>query len=285
MSRIALVQMVSSRKRDRNLERIDALIAEAAAMSADAIFLPENFGALAAHDPRALGEAEATDAGVLRQRVAALAREHRCWIFAGTMPCSRRPDGSDVAQGRVRAASFVFDDAGRERARYDKIHMFDVDVEDSHRHYLESATFEPGEDLALVETPFGRVGLSVCYDIRFPELYRELFYRGAEIMAVPSAFTRPTGKAHFEILMRARAVENFSYTVAACQGGNHDSGRETYGHSMVVDPWGEVLVRAGDGEDVVVAEIDVAHVARIRAAMPVHEQRRLFGREPVIAHR
>ncbi len=275
MSRIAVVQTVSSKDVDNNLPRIEALVDEAASTGARAIFLPENFGALAADDPRKTGEAEASAEGPLRSLISRLSSKHRCWIFAGTMPSSLRPDGSEVDQQRVRAASYVYDDNGREATRYDKIHMFDVDVADSHRHYLESSTFEPGEDIVSIDSPVGHVGLTVCYDIRFPELYRELFYRGAEILAIPSAFTKPTGAAHFEILMRARAIECFSYAVAACQGGTHDSGRETWGHSMVVDPWGEIIAEAAEGEAVLTAEIDLVRLREIRRDMPVLDQRRI----------
>ncbi|MEX1236953.1 MAG: carbon-nitrogen hydrolase family protein, partial [Pseudomonadales bacterium] len=216
-----------------------------------------------------------TPFGPLRQLMSTLAAETGCFIFAGTIPCRVRPDGSEVSGGRVRAASFVYDGNGIAVARYDKIHMFDVDVEDGHQHYLESATFEPGEDIVCVETPLGKVGLSVCYDIRFPELYRELFASGAELIAIPSAFTRVTGEAHFEVLMRSRAIENFVFTIAACQGGTHDSGRETYGHSMVVSPWGEVLCRGNDEQEVLYAELDLAELEKIRRDMPVGKQRRL----------
>ncbi|HKI74668.1 MAG TPA: nitrilase-related carbon-nitrogen hydrolase, partial [Pseudomonadales bacterium] len=225
--RIALVQLVSGRDVEPNLDRVESLVRDAAAQHVSAIFLPENFAALANPDPRAIGEAEATG-GRIRTAVAALARKTGCWIFAGTMPLAVRPDGRDVPAGRVRAASLVFDGEGREVARYDKIHMFDVNVDDNQRHYVESDTFEPGTDLVCCESPIGKVGLTVCYDIRFPEMYRRLYDQGVRSLTIPSAFTRVTGAAHFEVLMRARAVENFSFAIAACQGGIHDSGRETY---------------------------------------------------------
>lgn len=268
--RIAVLQMVSSQHLEANLQRADSLVRQAATMGVEAVFLPENFGALGAARPRDIGEDRS-----LRDLMAGLARATNLWIFAGTMPSSTRPDGTPVPASRVRAASIVYNPAGDEVARYDKIHMFDVDVDDSHRHYLESATFEPGDDVVVVDSIIGRVGLSVCYDIRFPELYRQLFAREAEILAIPSAFTRPTGEAHFEVLLRARAIENFSYVVASCQGGSHDSGRETYGHSMVIDPWGDIVCRAGEGEDILVAELDTSRVHEYRRNMPVGKQRRL----------
>lgn len=273
--RIALVQMVSSKDVARNLPRVDALVRRAADLGAQAIFLPENFAALGHDDPRAVGDAETSPHGPVRGFVAELARDLGCWIFAGTLPCSVRPDGSRVPAGRVRAASFVFDATGREVARYDKIHMFDVDVEDNRKHYVESNTFEPGDAVVCLDSPIGTVGLGVCYDIRFPELYRRLGSDGALSMTVPSAFTRVTGAAHFEVLMRARAIENFAFMIAACQGGVHDSGRETYGNSMVVGPWGDVICRGSEGEDVIVAELDMDRLQEIRRDMPVHRQRRL----------
>lgn len=272
--RIGLVQMVSRMSVRDNLPTVDRLVQEAAEAGAAAVFLPENFAALANPDPVATGRGETSAAGEVRAFVSALAANTGAWIFAGTLPCAARPDGTEIAD-RVRAASFVYDGQGREVARYDKIHMFDVDVADNQRHYMESQTFEPGDSLTCVETAVGRVGLSVCYDIRFPELYRRLARDGAESFTIPSAFTRVTGAAHFEVLMRARAIENFAFTIAACQGGVHDSGRETWGNSMVVGPWGDVLCRAGEGEGVVFADLDMDRLAEIRRDMPVHRQRRL----------
>jgi nitrilase len=274
-TRIALLQMNSSKFIERNLESVPQMIREAADRKVDAIFLPENFAALASEDPRAIGDIEANSSGPVRKMVSDLAKETGCWIFAGTIPSSRRRDGTMIDGGRVRAASLVFDSDGTEVARYDKIHMFDVDVADSQKHYLESEAFEPGDETVCIDSPAGRVGLSVCYDIRFPEIYRRYFAERARCFTIPSAFTKPTGAAHFEILMRARAIENFAFTIAACQCGIHDSGRETYGNSMVVDPWGEILCRGGDDETVLVAELDFDRQDEIRRDMPVHDQRRL----------
>jgi predicted amidohydrolase len=274
--RIAVVQMTSAMEVETNLAAATQLVHRAADQNVEAIFLPENFAALANENPRQIGTNEETLSGLVRRYLSDLSRSVGCWVFAGTLPTISRPDGSLVAVPRVRAASFVYDQAGREIARYDKIHMFDVSVDDSHQHYLESATFEPGEDLVCIDSPLGLIGLSVCYDIRFPELYRKLFVQGARSFAIPSAFTEVTGEAHFEILMRSRAIENFSFTIAACQGGEHNSGRKTYGHSMVVSPWGDVIAEAGTGEDVIVAELDFERLEEIRTDMPVLEQRRLL---------
>lgn len=272
--RLGLVQMVSSAGVDANLARVESLIAEAA-IDAVAVFLPENFAALAARNPVSIGRAETDSTGPIRQFLSKAASKNKCWIFGGTIPIATRPDGAEVPNGRVRAASIVYDAAGREVCRYDKIHMFDVTVADNQNNYVESSIFEPGEDVIALETPFGRTGMTVCYDLRFPELYRKLFGLEVDLIAAPSAFTEVTGEAHFELLMRARAVENSCFMVAACQGGIHDSGRQTYGHSMVVDPWGDVVGELGQGEGVLQVDIDLARRKELRQRMPFHLQQKL----------
>ena len=228
MTRLALIQMVSSCDVQQSISSAEELLSRAAAHNPDAIFLPENFAALANDDPRLIAERESGPDQPVQEFLADAAGKSQAWVFGGTLPMATRPDGEAVPGVRVRAASLVFDPAGQLAARYDKIHMFDVEVSDNQGRYCESDTFEPGTDVVDVDTPFGKVGLSVCYDIRFPELYRALFDRQVDFLAVPSAFTQVTGEAHFELLMRARAVENCCFTVAACQGGEHDSGRKTH---------------------------------------------------------
>ena len=272
--KIALVQMVSSRHLEPNLARAASLVGEAAE-SSNFVFLPENFAALAGDDPLATGRLEAGGTGLICSFLAETARQLKVWIFGGTLPTTARPDGSEIPDGRVRAASMVYNPAGELAARYDKIHMFDVDVDDNQGSYRESATFEPGDDVITVDTPLGRTGLTVCYDLRFPELYRRLFAREADLITAPSAFTEVTGAAHFELLLRARAVENACFMVAACQGGIHDSGRRTYGHSMVVDPWGDVIGELGTGEGILTVDIDLERRQALRRDMPFHQQRRL----------
>ncbi len=268
--KVALLQMNSSREVANNLAALPEAVKRAADGGAELVFLPENFACLGHSDPASVARDYQDD---IRGLVADLAAECDCWIFAGTMPLLSRPDGSTVEDARVRAASLVYNSDGELVSRYDKIHMFDVDVSDAQKNYRESATFEPGSEPVVVATPIGLVGLTVCYDIRFPELYRHLFAAGVVAFTIPSAFTVPTGRAHFELLCRARAVESFAYVIAACQAGVHDSGRETYGHSMVVNPWGEVVVQA-DSRSVmtVMAEIDLDRQQEIRANMPVHQQ-------------
>jgi len=203
--------------------------------------------------------------GPIQSFLAAAARRHRVWIVGGTAPISC-PD-----PGRIRSACLVFDDSGSRVARYDKIHLFRFEAGDE--RYDESRTLEPGASALAVQSPFGRLALSVCYDVRFPELYREL--GDFDAMFVPSAFTVPTGAAHWETLLRARAIENQAYVIAPAQGGLHASGRRTYGHSMIVDPWGQVLAVRPEGEGVVLAEMDTERVREVRASLPAVANRRL----------
>ncbi len=277
--RIAVIQMVSGVDVGRNLTALSNLVATID-QEVEAIFLPENFAALGHSNPREIGILEDSESGPIRCYLASLARKRACWIFAGTLPTIAHEVGSGnqielVDAPRVRAASLVFNELGEQVARYDKIHMFDVEVNDNHGRYMESETFEAGESLTYIDSPIGRVGLSVCYDIRFPELYRKLAIQGATSLTIPSAFTATTGAAHFKVLMRSRAIENFCFTIASCQGGDHESGRKTYGHSMVVDPWGTVLAEAGLGEDVLMVDLDFARLEEIRRNMPVHKQRKI----------
>jgi predicted amidohydrolase len=273
--RVAVIQMVSSQDVATSLGRLTELTRDLATSNVDAIFLPENFAALGHPSPAEIGQHEIQGQGPIQDYLRELGSRTNSWIFAGTMPLGYRADGSTLDDGRVRAASLVLDGDGGIRSRYDKIHMFDVDVDDAHRHYRESDTFEHGDEIVSVTTPWGEVGLSVCYDLRFSELYLALAKRGVNMITAPSAFTVPTGQAHFATLMRARAIESFVFMVAACQGGSHDSGRETYGHSMVVNPWGEIIAEAATGEDVLVVDIDFAEVTAARSSLPVLQQRRL----------
>ncbi len=278
---IAVIQMVSGLDVETNLKALSGLVAKID-RPVKAIFLPENFAALGHANPREIGVLEESKTGPIRHYLASLARDHTCWIFAGTLPTISREVSAAgqyerVDPPRVRAASLVFNELGEEVARYDKMHMFDVEVNDNHGHYMESDTFEAGQSLACVDSPIGRVGLSVCYDIRFPELYRKLVLQGATSLTIPSAFTTTTGAAHFEVLMRSRAIENFCFTIASCQGGHHESGRKTHGHSMVVDPWGTVLAEAGVGEQVLLVDLDFDQLEDIRRNMPVDKQRKIFS--------
>jgi predicted amidohydrolase len=264
-SRFAALQMVSTPEVMSNLESADRLIAAAAAAGARLAALPENFYLIGRHEADKVKLREPEGEGPIQSFLAAAARRHRVWIVGGTAPISC------ADPGRIRSACLVFDDSGRRVARYDKMHLFRFEAGDE--RYDESRTLEAGESAVAVRSPFGRLALSVCYDVRFPELYREL--GDFDAMFVPSAFTVPTGAAHWETLLRARAIENQAYVIAPAQGGLHASGRRTYGHSMIVDPWGQVLAVRPEGEGVLLAEIDTDRVREVRASLPAVANRRL----------
>lgn len=277
----AVVQMVSTGDVHANLRAAAGLIAQAREQGAGLILLPENFAVLDGGPLSQFAEAEGNEQGLLQGFLSQQAREQGVWLIAGTMPVSTRPLSANATEaelvtgGRVRPASLVYDPHGARVARYDKMHLFDVQVDDRQAQYSESRSFEPGSQVVCVDTPIGRIGLSICYDLRFPELYRRLLEQGAEIFTVPSAFTRVTGEAHWEVLLRARAIENQCYVLAANQGGVHNPNRETWGHSMIVDPWGRVLGRVEKGEGVVVADMDLNALHALRSKMPVQSHRRL----------
>jgi len=271
---VAAIQMVSGNEVEQNLRNAESLVTKAVNEGAKLVVLPENFALFSAAKQRDVGLQEVTSTGPIRQFIADLARRCQVWIVAGSIPVAVRPTG-EAMESRIRAACFVYDSNGREVARYDKVHLFDVDVADRFGSYRESDTIEPGDTLHTVETPFGCLGLSICYDLRFPELFRQLLQRGAEIIAVPSAFTAVTGAAHWEVLLRARAVENLCYVIGANQGGKHTKTRETFGHSMVVDPWGRVLASREKGAGAVVASLDMTYLQETRQRMPVIQHRRL----------
>ncbi|MBV8405342.1 MAG: carbon-nitrogen hydrolase family protein [Gammaproteobacteria bacterium] len=271
--KIAAIQMTSGPEVTVNLEQARALLEEAAARGAGLAVLPENFSFMGLKDADKRTVAETDGHGPAQDFLAATARRLRLWIVGGTVPLA---SGSG---GRVAAASLVYDSDGVRVARYDKIHLFDVDLPGRTESYRESANVAPGGRAALLDTPFGRLGLSVCYDVRFPELYRHLSAQGAQVLTVPSAFTSPTGRAHWETLLRARAIENLCYVVAPAQSGFHASGRETYGDSMIVDYWGRVLQRVPRGRGCAVAEIDLAAQAGVRESFPALTHR-AFAPQP-----
>ena len=265
-TRVAAVQMVSAASVPANLEAAERLIGAAAQEGARIVALPENFYLIGGHEGDKVKVRERDGAGPIQEFLAAAARRHRVWLIGGTAPIETGDPG------RILSACLVFDDAGGRVARYDKMHLFRFDGGAAER-YDESRTLEPGSAAVALASPFGRLALSICYDVRFPELYRSL--GEFDVMFVPSAFTVPTGRAHWELMLRARAVENQAYVVAPAQGGLHDSGRRTYGHSMIVDPWGEVLAQRAEGEGVVLAEIDAERIREVRAALPALANRRM----------
>lgn len=279
-TRVAAVQMVSTADINGNVEAAGRLIAEAAAAGAALVVLPENFAVLDGGPQARFAEHEGDFGALLQGFLSSQARRHGIDLVAGTIPLLTRPVRTAqsvelLTDGRVRPASLVFDSSGAIIARYDKMHLFDVEVSDRQARYAESDNFEAGDDVVAVDTRVARLGLSICYDIRFPELYRRLFNERVELITVPSAFTRVTGEAHWEVLLRARAIENQCYVIGAGQGGVHNERRETYGHSMIIDPWGRVLDVLGSGEGIVVADIDLPGLHELRRKMPVFSHRRL----------
>lgn len=263
MNRVAVVQMTSTARVETNLAELDTFFAKAKEDGAELLVLPENFAFMGGHEVDKLKVAEAAGQGPIQNTIRQLARHYEMWVIAGTMPIK-------VSTERVKACCMVYDAQGSVAARYDKIHLFDVRVSD-HEAHQESLTIEPGNRVVVVDTPVGRVGLTVCYDLRFPELYRELVLKGAELFAVPSAFTAVTGLAHWNVLLRARAIENLCYVLAANQGGLHASGRQTHGHSMIIEPWGNVLDEQQSGTGVVTAAIDLQRLQQLRRQFPCND--------------
>jgi len=269
MTRVAAIQMCSGAEVSRNLEVARGLLEDAAARGARVACLPENFALMAETEQRKLVVAEEEGSGEVQDFLARTAAELGLWLVAGTIPLRT------VDPSRVAAACLVFDDAGTRVARYDKIHLFDVAIPGREERYCESATVLPGSSPVCVDTPVGRLGLAVCYDLRFPELFRRLLSMGALWFCLPSAFTAPTGRAHWEALLRARAIENLAYMVAPAQSGFHENGRETHGDSMIVDPWGRVLARLPRGSGVVAADLDLVRQRELRQNFPAVDNRRL----------
>jgi nitrilase len=250
-----------------NLEQARPLLEEASQRGAQLAVLPENFAFMGLRDADKRAVAENDGAGPIQDFLATTAQRLRMWIVGGTVPLRAGEDG------RVAAASVVYDADGKRAGRYDKIHLFDVDIPGRVERYRESAHVAPGSQIVVVDTPVGRLGLSVCYDVRFPELFRRLSAAGAQILSVPSAFTAPTGRAHWETLLCARAIENLCYVIAPAQSGFHPNGRETYGDSLIVDYWGRVLQRLPRGRGCVVASLDARRQAEVRENFPVLQHR------------
>ncbi|MEJ2612252.1 MAG: carbon-nitrogen hydrolase family protein [Candidatus Thiodiazotropha sp.] len=268
-NQVAAIQMASSPNVSANLLEAERLINEASESGAGLVVLPENFAFKGEHDQEMLTLCEEPHDGPLQSFLSQMAKRYGVWLVGGTIPLRAQKGG------KVRATCLVLDDQGKQVARYDKIHLFDVHLVETDERYVESSTIESGSKPVVVDTPFGRLGLAVCYDLRFPELFRILLDEGAEIFAVPSSFTAMTGKAHWETLVRARAIENLAFVVAAAQGGYHVSGRETHGHSMIVDPWGTVLSQVPRGTGFVCVELDRGYQKTIRRTFPTIEHRQL----------
>jgi len=265
----AAIQMCSGVDPRKNAETMLRLVREAAAQGATYVQTPEMTGALQRDRAalRAVLKDEAND--IIAGEAAKLAGELGIYLHVGSTPIA-------LADGKIANRGLLFGPDGRKICDYDKIHMFDVDL-DNGESWRESAAYQPGSTARIADLDFGKLGFTICYDVRFPELFRQQAVAGAEIMSVPAAFTRQTGEAHWEILLRARAIENGLFVIAAAQGGTHEDGRETFGHSMIIDPWGRVLASAGPtGEAIVLAEIDVASVHSARAKIPNLKNARSF---------
>lgn len=272
--------MASGPNVSANLSEAYRLIKDSVKAGAQLVSLPENFAHMGMKDKEILSIAEDPDGkGEIQSFLSRTAKEFSIWLLGGTTPLNCK--GCE-AEGKVRSAALLYNDKGELAARYDKIHLFDVDLSEDSGAYKESAIFEGGREAVVVETPFGNIGIAICYDIRFPELFRRMEKKGMEILMLPSSFTAITGKAHWEVLNRARAIENLCFVVSSAQGGYHVNGRETHGDSMIVDPWGQVIDHLPRGSGYVIADIDVSRLHETRQKFPVLEHRRLFCHSPDI---
>ena len=276
MSRVAAIQMISGADVQANLDQAARLIADAADQGAQLVLLPECFAAFGNRSLQAIAAAEFAGSGPIRRFLSEQARQYGIWLVGGSIPLPAE------ASAKAMACCLVMDEQGREVARYDKLHLFDVEVADNQRSYRESRNYDYGDRLVCIDTPVGRLGLSICYDVRFAELYQALRHAGAELVVVPSAFTAVTGAAHWDVLLRARAIETQCYVLAANQGGVHANGRETFGHSCLIDPWGKVTACLPQGEGAICGDIDLQHLNTLRGRMPVAGHRRFAPAEHIL---
>jgi len=270
MNLCAAIQMASSPNVSSNLIEAERLIAEAVKAGAKLVALPENFALMGNDELDKIQHKEQPGTGDIQNFLANTAQKYAVWIFAGTVPMAD-PNNAD----KVFAACLVYNAEGKQVARYDKVHLFDVKVPDSDEEYSESKTIAKGDEPVVLETPFGKVGIAICYDLRFPEFFRSSIDQGVEIFIIPSAFTKKTGAAHWEVLLRARAIENLCYVIAPNQGGFHVNGRQTYGHSMVIDPWGCILDSHKQDSGFAIADIDLTRLHKTRESFPVLQHRQL----------
>jgi len=266
----AAIQMASGTNVNANLLTTEKLLEEAARQGARLAVLPENFAFMGASCADALPYREREGDGPLQQFLSKIAARLGIWIVGGTIPL----ESND--RSKWRAASLVFNGEGKEVARYDKRHLFDVTLVESNEHFNESDGIEAGNKTVVIDSPVGKLGLAVCYDLRFPELFRAMIDQGAEVIALPAAFTAVTGRAHWEVLLRSRAIENLSYVIASAQGGFHINSRETYGHSMIVDPWGSILDQRERGNGFAISKIDTDFLRKTRRNFPCLQHRKLF---------
>ncbi|MSP27751.1 MAG: carbon-nitrogen hydrolase family protein [Methylococcales bacterium] len=268
MSKCAAIQMASGPTVSSNLLEAEKLIAEAVKAGAKLVALPENFALVGNHETDKIKVKEVDGSGVIQDFLSNSAKKYGVWIVGGTMPIA----GDDP--NKVRAACLIYNELGERVARYDKVHLFDVSVPNTTEVYRESDSIEAGTQPLVIDSPFGRVGIAICYDLRFPEFFRNMTELGVDILIIPAAFTHETGTAHWEILLRARAIENLCYVIAPNQGGFHKNGRRTFGHSMIIDPWGVILDCYKFGAGFVCADIDHEKLQKVRNAFPVLNHQR-----------
>ena len=268
-NRVAAIQMASGPNVNANLLEARRLISRAADAGAGMVVLPENFAIMGLNEQDKVSVREQDGKGPIQEFLSQQAKKHSVWLVGGTIPMVAKSDN------KVLAACLVYDNKGQRVARYNKMHLFDVTLEGGSEKYTESETIEHGEEVVVIDSPFGRMGIGVCYDLRFPEMFRKMLDKGMELLVLPAAFTAITGKAHWEVLVRARAIENLCYVIAAAQGGYHVNGRETHGDSMVVNPWGVVIDRLPRGSGVVIGDIDREQLASIRRSLPAISHRRI----------
>lgn len=271
MIKCAAVQMASGPSVSSNLLEAEKLIAEAVKAGAKLVALPENFAMMGDREIDKLKIKEVEGVGPIQHFLSVTAKKYAVWLVGGTIPIA------GDSENKVRAACLIYNDHGERVARYDKLHLFDVNVPGTDEVYRESDSIERGDELLVLDSPFGKLGIAVCYDLRFPEFFRKMSEKGMEILIIPSAFTAKTGSAHWEVLLRARAIENLCYVIAPDQGGFHLNGRKTYGHSMIIDPWGVVLDCYKTGAGFVTAELDLERLGKVRSAFPVLSHRRFTG--------
>jgi predicted amidohydrolase len=269
MTIVAAVQMTASHAVDENLLKIEQFIKNSVAQGAAVVVLPENAVIFPIHESERIQHAEHLGAGQIQSKLADLARHFSVWLIAGTIPVLATAD-------KVFAACIVWDNTGKMVAQYNKAHLFDTKLPGTQETYAESMLTVAGNDVVVIDSPIGRLGLSVCYDLRFPELYRKFMQNNVEVIIVASAFTRHTGQAHWECLLRARAIENLSYVVAPNQSGIHSNKRATYGHTSIVDPWGIVAASLENGEGVIVHDIDLKYLHSLRNDFPVLQHARML---------
>lgn len=269
MMRLAVIQMASGSNLQGNMLEAERLIKSAVNDGAQIVVLPENFGMITATEPELLEYGEHPGDGPLQNFLAEQALKHGIFVVGGTLPLRSKNEQ------KIRNSLLVYNAQGKCIARYDKIHLFDVFLPDKAEHYHESGLFDPGDEIMVIQIGEMKVGLAICYDLRFPELFRALIEKGAEVIVLPSAFTETTGKAHWHTLIKARAIENLCYFAASAQGGYHVNGRATYGHSIIVDPWGNIMDEVETGAGYAIADISRSRQQQIREHFPVLNHRKI----------